>query len=466
MTDHVHFIGIAGSGLSAIARLLFEQGTIVTGSDRAASPFGDELARLGIPVTIGHAAANISGASWVVRSSAIPDDNPEVVAAHDQGIPVYKRSDFLGKLMESPIVGIAIAGTHGKTTTTGLAAHVLTALGTDPSYIVGSNIIGSTNAHFGKGAPFVIEADEYDRMFLGLKPRFAVITNLEHDHPDIYPTYQEYTEAFRQFCALVPQDGALIGCFNEQEVISLFASPDLLATRKVYYGIAGEFDPRFPNQVIASPITSKDDAFHYAIRSRVNGIERAYSLSLSLPGLHNIKNAMAVIAIVELIGFSAEDAKPAFLSFTGTNRRFERTPLGNGILGINDYAHHPTEIRATLQAARSAFPGKTLWAVWQPHTYSRTKTLFNAFSRSFADADHVIVSEIYRSREPLEDFSSASLVEAMRHPSALYINQLSDISLYLASHLKPGDILLIMSAGDADTILSDLQTTFRLQGKP
>lgn len=443
---------------------MFEKGIHVTGSDRSASPFGDELLELGIPVSIGHAADNIAGADWVVRSSAIPDDNPEVVAAREQGIPVYKRADFLGKLMDNPTIGIAIAGTHGKTTTSGMAAHVLTKLGQDPSYIVGSNIIGLKNAHFGKGLPFVIEADEYDRMFLGLKPRYAIITNMEHDHPDIFPTRMDYQEAFRQFALLVPKNGALVGCMDEADVVSLFADPSLLATRKVYYGIATTFNPNFKEQVIASPLQTQDVIFSASIRSRIGGFEREYILPLAIPGLHNIKNALAVIAVIELMGLSAETALGAFQSYQGTNRRFERIELGNGILGINDYAHHPTEIRATLQAARSAFPGMVLWAVWQPHTYSRTKTLFNDFCQAFADADHVIVSEIYRSREPREDFSSAQLVHSMKNRSALFFKELPEITSFLAGQLKPGDVLLVMSAGDADTILTDLKMIFQHQG--
>ena len=460
MKEHVHFIGIGGSGLSAIARLLWEQGAQVSGSDRAASPFGEELARLGIPVDIGHSAGNIAGANWVVRSSAIPDDNPEVVAARKMGIPVYKRADFLGKLMDRPRIGVAIAGTHGKTTTTGLAAHVLQTIGADPSYIVGGTLVGGTNAHFGKGLPFIIEADEYDRMFLGLRPRYAVVTNMEHDHPDIYPTRAEYVEAFAQFAALVPADGALIACAEEAAVAELLASPALVATRKVVYALANDFLPGFPDQLIAQPLPASQNGFLAAVRSRLGGVEETFTLTLNIPGHHNIKNALAVLAVARLLGHSFSTVLPAFATYRGTNRRFERFPLGNDVMGISDYGHHPTEIRATLQAARSAYPGRRLWAVWQPHTYSRTQTLFTEFAHAFGDADEVIVSEIYRSREPEQDFSAAQVVAAMPHPAARYIASLEGITATLQAEARPGDVILIFSAGDADGVLPRLREGF------
>src|SRR5262245_4993279 len=218
---HVHFIGIGGSGLSAIARLLKESGYTVTGSDRILTAFAADLQTAGLTVYIGHHPRNVQGADWVVRSSAIPDDNPEVMAAHQAGIPVYKRADFLGKLMEDK-VGIAVAGTHGKTTTTAMIALVLTELGRDPSFIVGGVMSNyGVNARAGKGNTFVIEADEYDRMFLGLKPRIEVITNLEHDHPDCYPTYEDMFTAFESFISLLPNDGTLIACVEDAGAASL-----------------------------------------------------------------------------------------------------------------------------------------------------------------------------------------------------------------------------------------------------
>src|SRR5512137_1985637 len=235
---HVHFIGIGGSGLSAIARLLVESGYTVTGSDTVLSPFALDLQSLGVDIHEGHDARNITGADWVVRSSAIPEDNPEVLAALANGIPVYKRSDFLGRLMENK-TGIAVAGTHGKTTTTAMLAWTLSQIGEDPSFIVGSNIAGlGVNARAGKGATFVIEADEYDRMFLGLKPKIEIVTYVEHDHPDCYPTPQDFRTAFMEFIRLLPADGTLVACGDEPGAAEIASEAHRMGKNILLYGAA------------------------------------------------------------------------------------------------------------------------------------------------------------------------------------------------------------------------------------
>lgn len=465
MKEHVHFIGIGGTGISAIARLMLEQGYVVSGSDRALSPLAKSLREDGAEVHIGHAAKNVKGAHWVVRSSAVPDKNPEVQHARELGIPVYKRSDFLGKLMQPPKVGIAVAGTHGKTTTTAMIAFVLSKLSVDPSYIIGANILNGRNAHSGSGAPFVIEADEYDRMFLGLRPKFTVVTNVEHDHPDIYPTESDYFAAFEQFCQLLPADGALIGDSSNPGVRRLMAHPSLTATRKICYGLTDSPAPCVEN-LIGTPIPSNtSDLFTYEVKTNLNGIQQAITLRLRVPGLHNLKNAMAALAVVSLLGLSLEDASATLADFEGTDRRFNTIESPAGVHLINDYAHHPTEIQATLQAARQKYPKSRVWAVWQPHTYSRTKALFYDFARSFAMADRVIVSKIYASREPDEDFSSSQVVDQMKHPAVEYIPELSDITNTLRELCKPGDVVIVMSAGDADHIIADLAESSPKEGR-
>lgn len=456
MKEHVHFIGIGGTGISAIARLMLEQGYTVSGSDRALSPLAKSLRDDGVKVYIGHAANNVTGAHWVVRSSAVPDTNPEVQHAREKGIPVYKRSDFLGKLMQAPKIGIAVAGTHGKTTTTAMIAFVLTKLAVDPSYIIGANILNGRNAHAGSGNPFVIEADEYDRMFLGLRPKFTIVTNVEHDHPDIYPTQAEYFAAFEQFCQLIPLDGALIGDSSNMGVLRLMAHPSLTATRKICYGMADAPAP-CSEWLIGTPMPSTvDDLFNYEIKTSLSGIQQTLILRLRVPGLHNLKNAMAALAVTALLGLPLEDVCTALSEFVGTDRRFNTTKSPNGVHLINDYAHHPTEIQATLQAVRQKYPSSRVWAVWQPHTFSRTKTLFYDFARSFTMADRVIVSKIYASREVDEDFSASEVVEQMKHPAVEYIPELPDITSALRQLCKPGDAVIVMSAGDADSIISDL----------
>ena len=430
MKKHIHLIGIGGTGLSAIARLLKESGHTVTGSDMQPSSFVDDLRKIGIPVYIGHKAEQIDGADLIVRSSAIPDKNPEVAAAREAGIPVYKRSDFLGSLMEDKI-GIAVAGTHGKTSTTAMIAWTLTELGQDPSFIVGSTINGmGVNAHFGQGKTFVIEADEYDRMFLGLKPTIGIVTNLEHDHPDIYPTAENFREAFVDFIHLLPEDGTFVYCGDDA------GATDLAKEAKVEtigYSLSG-----------ANTEPNAKGGFDFTF-------ER-WNVSLQVPGKHNVWNALAVMTVIAELGLSLEDAATALGRFSGTGRRFELVGEQNGIAVYDDYAHHPTEIRATLAAARARHPQAGIWAVWQPHTYSRTQLLFDEFANAFGDADHVIATEIYKSREPEQDFSSAQVVAAMQHPSAHFIAALDDVSAYLLDNLRPNDVLLVLSAGDAPQI--------------
>jgi UDP-N-acetylmuramate--alanine ligase len=449
---HVHFIGIGGSGLSAIARLLKESGYNVTGSDRVLTAFAADLQTAGLTIYIGHHPRNVQGADWVVRSSAIPDDNPEVMAAQQAGIPVYKRADFLGKLMEDK-VGIAVAGTHGKTTTTAMIALVLTELGRDPSFIIGGVMSNyGVNARAGKGNTFVIEADEYDRMFLGLKPRIEVITNLEHDHPDCYPTFEDMFSAFESFVSLLPNDGTLIACVEDTGAASLISRARRLGRHIVAYGIQGEMTINAAQWVQARALKPNDrGGFNFEAFTNVGGVESA-QVGLAVPGQHNVRNALAVLAVVIVLGLPLKKAAVALGEYTGTGRRFELKGEKKGITVIDDYAHHPTEIKATLAAARVRYPQKRIWAVWQPHTYSRTQALFHEFTRAFSDADQVIVTEVYPSREPKQAFSSAEVVSAMPHPSARFIASLEETTKYLLKHLRHDDVLLVLSAGDADQV--------------
>ncbi len=453
----VHFIGIGGSGLSAIARLLLERGDTVTGSDRVLSPFASELQKAGATVYVGHHPRNITGADFLVRSSAIPDDNPEVKAALVAKIPVYKRADFLGQLMADK-TGIAVAGTHGKTTTTAMLAWVLTKLERDPNFIIGStmNNLG-VNAHAGKGDTFVIEADEYDRMFLGLKPRIEVVTNLELDHPDIFPSFENMYAAFESFVDLLPADGTLVVCADDSGAASLITHARRTGKAVVGYAIQGDATIMSPNYIQARALEpNKLGGYRFQVLSNLSGANTSTKVDLQVPGKHNVRNALAVLAVIELLGLPAQRAAEALTEFSGTGRRFEIRGEVDSITVIDDYAHHPTEIRATLAAAKMRYPERRIWAVWQPHTYTRTQTLFAEFSRAFKDADEVIVSEVYASREPTQQFTSAEIVSAMPHASARYIRTLKEISRYLIKQLQPGDVLLVLSAGDANQISTDV----------
>jgi UDP-N-acetylmuramate--alanine ligase len=455
---HVHFIGIGGSGLSAIARLLLESGYTVSGSDRTLTPFAEEVRKAGAMVYVGHHPRNLTGVDWVVRSSAITDDNPEVEAANRTGIPVYKRSDFLGRLMEDK-TGIAIAGTHGKTTTTAMIAWVLSKLGRDPSFIVGGvvNNLG-VNAHAGKGKTFVIEADEYDYMFLGLKPQIAVVTSIEHDHPDCFPTLESVYQAFEQFVDLLPAEGTLIVCAEDPGAAALIPHVRKASRNVISYGVQGDMTINTPLWIQAREVKPNGrGGFDFTattnLASKTSG---SVKVSLQVPGQHNVRNALAVLAVIGVLGLSRKKASLALSEFTGTSRRFELRGEVNGIQIFDDYAHHPTEIRATLAGARSRFANARIWAVWQPHTYSRTKTLFLDFARAFKDADEVIVTEVYASREPIEDFTSAEIVSAMPHLSARYIKTLPEVTEHLLKNFQPGDVLIVLSAGDADQVCTDV----------
>ena len=453
----VHFIGIGGSGLSAIARLLLERGDTVTGSDRVLSPFAVDLQKAGVTVYVGHHPRYITGADLVIRSSAIPDDNPEVNAALAANIPVYKRAGFLGKLMADK-TGIAVAGTHGKTTTTAMIAWILTELKRKPSFIIGSVMKNlGVNARAGKGKPFVIEADEYDRMFLGLKPRIEVVTNLEHDHPDCYPTFEDMLEAFKSFVDLLPADGTLIVCADDSGATSLITHARKAGRAVVGYALQGDMTINSPNWIQARGLKPNAlGGFSFDVASNLSGGLSSVSADLQIPGEHNVRNALAALAVVELLGLSTQKAARALAKFSGTGRRFEIRGEAKGVTVIDDYAHHPTEIMATLAAARTRYPGRRIWAVWQPHTYSRTQTLFAEFSRAFKDADEVIVSEVYAAREAKRDFTSAEIVSAMPHAAVRYIATLQEISQYLIEQLQTGDVLLVLSAGDADQVSADV----------
>lgn len=445
MKQHIHLIGIGGSGLSSIARFLLESGFKVSGSDRALSPLAQEVAQAGAQVYAGHHANHIAGADLVVRSSAIPDTNPEVIAAQAAGIPVLKRAEFLEKLLEEKSV-IAIAGTHGKTTTTAMTAWVLSQLGQDPSYLIGGVARNfNRNAHAGGSLLFVIEADEYDNMFLGLSPEWIILTIIEHDHPDCFPTPADYRTAFQKFIHRLAPDGTLF-CSLE-DALSVELSRTISGDqRRRTYGLTAKAD-LFAEDVKPNAIGGCD----FTLRSKSSRAPLA-QVSLQVPGLHNVRNALAVLGLVKAMKLDVVKAAAALGQFTGTARRFDLHGTANNITFIDDYAHHPTEIKATLAAARLRFPQNRLWAVWQPHTFSRTQTLLVDFITAFKDADQVIVTEVYGAREASATFSAADLVAQMPHPAARFAATLADAAALLKAELHPGDVLLVLSAGDADEI--------------
>ncbi len=450
---HIHLIGIGGTGLSAIARVLLESGYEVSGSDRSPSPLSEALVADGVKVVIGHNPRNIRGADLVVRSSAIADDNPEVVAATKAGIPVLKRSEFLDQMLSDKL-SIAVAGTHGKTTTTAMIAWMLVKLDQDPSYIVGGVLKNlNRNAHSGKGPIFVIEADEYDRMFLGIKPKLLVVTNIEHDHPDCFPTPEKYYEAFLDFTAQLEESGTILGFGDNPGSARLIADASKRGQMTFTYGLDPSNDYQGRNLAInAMGCFDLEVCYHNSLLGK---------LQLQVAGEHNACNAISAAAIAHQLGLPLEGAFTALRGFRGTSRRFDVLGEADGITVIDDYAHHPTEIRATLAAARAKYPARRIWAVWQPHTFSRTRTLQQDFVDSFADADQAIITAIYAARETQSDFTAEQLVRSIKHPAARYAATLEEATGYLLKNLQPGDVLIVLSAGDADQVSSNVLTALQ-----
>ncbi len=448
--QHVHFVGIGGSGLSPIARVLLERGCIISGSDRASNTQTDALAAAGAAIHVGHDADHVAGADVVIISSAI-SANPEVIAAQQAGVPIYKRRDILPALLRDRDV-IAVSGTAGKTTTTALVVHVLHTCGIDAGCIVGGVMSSTgTNASNGTHRAFVIEADEYDHMFWGLYPRIAVVTNAEYDHPDFFKTEADLFQAFEQFVRQIDSDdGALIVCYDDPGAAHLYDRYYLDVPYAITYGLTDGVNYRAENIVV-----QPDGITRFDVTMPGQPLE---TVSLRVPGLHNIRNSLAAIAIAhEFYNLPFDRITHALGSFTGTGRRFEFLGEQDGIVVIDDYAHHPAKIRATLQAARSRYADREIWAVWQPHTYSRTQTLLDDFAASFTDADHVIVTEIYAAREaPLPDVDGMSTAQALsaNHQDVRFSPDF-DHTLSLLAEVRGPAVIVVMSAGDATRIGRD-----------
>ena len=445
---HVHLVGIGGSGMSAIAWHLLDRGMTVTGSDLRRNDLVSSLEAAGAEVFEGHATENIAGADVVVMSSAVPEDNVEVTAARERDVPVLKRADFLGELMGEE-TGIAVAGTHGKTTTTSLIAHLLMETGRDPSVIVGGVLpqLGR-NGRAGKGGYFVVEADEYDYMFLGLRPHVAVITNVEHDHPDLFATPADYQDAFERFVARLGAGSVLVCCVDDAGVRRLLERLPQGNVRVVTYRI-GETDcgaDFCAVDVRTNQLGGSD--FVVLGQDKTLGLART-----RMPGAHNVANALAAIAVCHELGLTLAEVSQALIAFGGVGRRFQVVGELSDVTVIDDYAHHPTEIQVTLAAARERYPGRRLWAIWQPHTYSRTRLLMDKFARCFDDADRVIVLDVYRSRETdTLGIDASQIVSMMDHDYARHCPTREEAAQYVLDRLRPGDVVITLGAGDGDVV--------------
>ncbi len=439
---HVHMVGIGGIGMSSIAEILLLRGFRVTGSDLKRSEITDRLEQLGATVYEGHRPEHIEGADVVVYSSAVrPQDNPETLEALRRRIPLIPRAEMLGELMRMKL-GIGVAGTHGKTTTTSMVGLVVAEGGFDPTIIVGGKVTAfDSNAVAGEGDLIVIEADEYDRTFLRLTPTWAVVTSIEAEHLDIYRDLDDLLEAFRQFASSVPFFGAAILCLDDPNVQALMGKLD---RRIRTYGLARQAEVRAENV--------RFEGFGSSFEVMVEGVSLG-EMHLQVPGLHNVRNALAAVTVGLELDIPFARIRAGLERFTGVRRRFERLGEVQGILVIDDYAHHPTEIRVTLEAATTAMPDRRLVAVFQPHLYSRTRDFQEAFARAFVDADVLVVTEIYGAREaPIPGVNGALIANLARrfgHRDVHYVPELTQLPRYLQEHvLRPGDAVLFLGAGD------------------
>ena len=458
----LHLVGIGGAGLSAIAKVLLEMGFSVSGSDRQLTPGTAQLAATGATIFGEQRAENLTalGATGrpdvVLISSAIAGGNPELQALQAAGIPIVKRADFLPVLLANRQL-IAVAGTHGKTTTTAMIVKVLREVGVAAGYIIGADIAGYGNAAAGTDPIFVLEADEYDHMFLGLRPTVAVITNVEWDHPDCYPTPASFQQAFAQFVEGVAPDGLIVSCSDDAGAEQLRLERPVSDRRWITYGLTRAADIAALNAtMLQAPLyepgrTASHELGYTADLHWWNAPKG--QLQLQVPGLHNLRNALAALAVACTCDASIKSAIESLRTFTGAARRFEQIGEAGGVTIIDDYAHHPTEVRATLAAARSRYPQRRVWAIFQPHTFSRTRTLLKEMATSFDDADVVIVTDIYAAREADDQsISAATLVGASSHTQIQHIAGLADVADYVAKQVQPGDVVITMGAGTSNQI--------------
>jgi UDP-N-acetylmuramate--alanine ligase len=443
----VHIVGIGGIGMSAIAEVLHDRGIAVRGSDLKDGANVRRLAAKGIPVTIGHAAANVDGASQVVLSSAVKPDNPEVIAAHAAGLPVFSRAESLAALM-ADMHSVCVTGSHGKTTTTSMVAWIFEKAMLDPTVITGG-IINSwgTNARIGRGDWMVVEADESDATFIKLPTSIGVVTNIDPEHLDYYKSLDALHDAFRAFFAQIQPGGLAVAGIDHPVVREMVeAAPYADGRRLLTYGKAEDADLRLLD-VRESGGRLQFDA---VLSDRVKGgARRLVNVQLRLPGWYNALNALAALAVASEAGIDERVALDALASFEGVKRRFTLTGVWNGVSIYDDYAHHPAEVCAVLRAARSATSGRVI-AVAQPHRYSRLKNLFEEFCACFADCDTLIVAPVYSAGEKPNGVDSHTLAEGVKargHSRVFEIDGEDDLPSLISALAKPGDLVIGLGAG-------------------
>jgi UDP-N-acetylmuramate--alanine ligase len=446
--SRIHFVGIGGAGMSGIAEILLEYELEVSGCDQASSEATDRLRQLGAKIHQGHSPEHLDDVELVVISSAVADGNPEVQAARLRGIPVVRRAEMLGELMRLKY-GIAVAGTHGKTTTTSLIGTVLTEAALDPTVIVGGRLrLSGTGARLGRSQYLVAEADEFDRSFLRLTPIIAVVTTIDRDHLDTYRDLDEIADAFVSFASRVPFFGRVIVCLDDPRVRHIL--PRIADRRIVTYGLSPQAE------LSAVDVEALSWGSRFAVRSLRGGL--LGQIELPMPGRHNVANALAAVGVGLTLRIGWDAMAAAIAGFKGVHRRFEPMGSWRGAAVVDDYAHHPTEVAATLDAARQTFPRARVHAVFQPHLFSRTRDLAEEFGSALLGADRAVVTDVYPSREaPLPGVTGELVVDAARrsgHRNVSYCADWRDAPPVLAGEVAAGDVVLTMGAGDINRLAS------------
>jgi UDP-N-acetylmuramate--alanine ligase len=448
----LHFVGICGAGMSALAELALHMGVQVTGCDtNLTEAVVAPLRKLGAQVWQGHDPAHVDHAGAVITTAAMSPDAPELAAAQDLGIPVIKRAQALGGIVNRGTV-IAVAGTHGKTTTTAMTASILAKAGMEPTAFVGGRVPAwNGGLLLGGDEYYVVEADEFDRSFLALRPTVAIVTTLEADHLDIYGSYEGVKEAFGQFLSLLPKHGRAVISTDDAGAGSVTGEPECEVVTYATHDRNA--------QLRATGIEARGHASHFDLIDRGEDMGR---IKLQVPGVHNVRNALAAIGAAQYLDVSFDDIKQGLAHYSGVDRRFEELGRARNIVVINDYAHHPTEIRATLSAARVAYGQQRLVAVFQPHLYSRTRDFASEFGAALASADVAWVTDVYAAREQPVEGVTGELIANAAGAKAHYVPDLNDLANELMEELRSGDVCVFMGAGSIDGIARDVMA--RLQG--
>ena len=437
--QHIHLVGIGGSGMSGIAEVLLNMEYQVSGSDITGSETLKHLEGLGGKIYIGHQASHVQEAHLVVVSSAIPPENKEILSARARMIPVISRVEMLAELMRLKY-GIAVAGAHGKTTTTSMVAEVLAYAGLDPTVVIGGKVNSlGRSGKLGKGEFMVAEADESDGSFLKLSPSLCVVTGIDQEHLDYYGNLEQIKTTFLEFIHKIPFYGTAVLCLDDPNIQAILPR---IQKHTLTYGVTGQVD------LLARPEGTKDWRTRFGVRFRGKDLG---TFEIGLPGVHNVCNALGAIAVGLELDVGVEKIRRALMGFEGVQRRFQITAQRKGFLIVDDYAHHPTEIKATLSAARSGWPGR-LMVLFQPHRYTRTRDLMDEFAKSFYEADVLYLLDIYASGEsPIDGVGSAQLLERLQahgHREVVYIPGPEGIAARVLQDLKPGDLVMTLGAGD------------------